>query len=39
MITVDANIVIAFPTSTNANEHVLLVLGYDCTTKDNVEIS
>ena len=29
----------AFPTSTNANEHVLLALGSDRTGRDDVEIS
>ena len=29
----------AFPTSTNANEHVLLALGSDCTGRDDVEIN
>ena len=29
----------AFPTSTNANEQVLLALGSDCTGRDDVEIS
>ena len=27
-----------FPISTNANEHVVLALGFDCTGRDNVEI-
>ena len=35
----DANVVIVFPTSTNATEQVLLALGSDCTSRDDVEIS
>ena len=36
---VDANVVRAFPTSTNANEHVLFALGSDRMGRDDVEIS
>ena len=33
------NVVGAFPTSTNANEHILLALGSDRKGRDDVEIS